>query len=49
MGATVRAVRRALLALGAAGVIAGALRLRGTGCTPPQAGGWRELSGPELG
>ena len=43
-----RAIRRALLALGVAGAIAGVLRLRGTGENPPQEGGWRELSGPEL-
>jgi hypothetical protein len=41
-------LRRALVALGIAGLIAGVLRLRGTGGTPPQEGGWRELSGPEL-
>lgn len=39
-----RVIRRALLALVAAGVIAGAVRLRGTGGVPPQDGGWRELS-----
>jgi hypothetical protein len=44
----VKALRRALLALGVAGVIAGAIRLRGTGGVPPQHGGWRELSGPDL-
>jgi hypothetical protein len=43
-----KAFRRALLALGLAGVIAAILRLRGTGGTPPQQGGWRELSGPDL-
>ena len=43
-----RRFHEALLALGAAGVIAGFLRLRGTGGTPPQGGGWRELSGPDL-
>ena len=43
-----RALRRALLALGAAGILAAAVRLRGTGGTPPQDGGWRELSGPDL-
>jgi hypothetical protein len=43
-----KALRRALLAIGLAGVIAAALRLRGTGGSPPQGGGWRELSGPEL-
>jgi hypothetical protein len=47
-GATMKALRRALLALGAAGVFAAVVRLRGTGGTPPQGGGWRELSGPDL-
>jgi len=37
-------LRRALVALGIAAAIAAVLRLRGTGGTPPQAGGWRELS-----
>ena len=41
-------LRRALIALGIAGLIAAALRIRGTGGVPPQGGGWRELSGPEL-
>lgn len=41
-------LRRALLAVGLAGLIAAVLRLRGTGGTPPQQGGWRELSGPDL-
>ncbi len=41
-------LRRALVALGLAGIIATVLRLRGTGGTPPQEGGWRELSGPDL-
>jgi hypothetical protein len=35
--------RRALVALGVAGIIAAVLRLRGSGGTPPQQGGWREL------
>ena len=43
-----RALRRALVALGVAGIIAGILRLRGSGGVPPQTGGWRELSGPDL-
>ena len=43
-----RSVRRALVALVTAGSIAGVLRLRGTAGLPPQDGGWRELSGPEL-
>lgn len=41
-------LRRALLALGLAGMIAAVLRLRGSGGTPPQNGGWRELDGPDL-
>jgi hypothetical protein len=41
-------LRRALAAVGIAGVIAAVLRLRGSGGTPPQSGGWRELSGPDL-
>ena len=43
-----RALRRALLALGVASAIAAVLRVRGTGGVPPQQGGWRELSGPDL-
>ncbi len=41
-------LRRALVALGAAGIIAAVLRVRGCGGTPPRDGGWRELTGPEL-
>ncbi|MEO7572972.1 MAG: hypothetical protein ABIX10_11115 [Acidimicrobiales bacterium] len=41
-------LRRALVALGLAGIIAAVLRVRGSGGTPPQQGGWRELSGPDL-
>jgi len=37
-----------MLALGVAGLVAGALRLRGRGGVPPQGGGWRELSGPDF-
>jgi hypothetical protein len=44
----VRAFRRALLALGATALITVIVRLRGSGGTPPQTGGWRELSGPDL-
>jgi hypothetical protein len=43
-----RFLRRAFLALGVTGMIAGVLRLRGTGEVPLQTGGWRELSGPDL-
>jgi len=41
-------LRRALVALGLAGGIAAVLRVRGTGGTPPQQGGWRELTPDEL-
>lgn len=46
-------LRRALLAVGVAGIIAGAIRLVGAGSASPQgragqSSGWRELSGPEL-
>jgi hypothetical protein len=41
-------IRRALLALGIAGIVAAILRVRGSGGVPPQSGGWRELSGPDL-
>jgi len=41
-------IRKALAAVVIAGLVAAVLRLRGTGGTPPQDGGWRELTGPEL-
>jgi hypothetical protein len=44
----ITAVRRALVALGVAGLVAAVLRLRGSGGTPPESGGWRELSGNDL-
>jgi hypothetical protein len=44
----IHAIRRGLLALGVAGIVAAAIRLRGSGGVPPQSGGWRELSGPDL-
>jgi hypothetical protein len=44
----VKMLRRALLAIAAAAAIAGVVRLRGSGGTPPQGGGWRELSGSDL-
>ena len=43
-----RTIRRALVALGVAGFVASVLRLRGTGGTPPQRGGWRELTPEDL-
>ena len=39
---------RTLMAIGLAGGIAAVLRLRGSGGTPPQQGGWRELTPEEL-
>jgi hypothetical protein len=41
-------LRRALVALGVAALLAAILRVRGTGGVPPRSGGWRELSGPDL-
>ncbi len=41
-------LRRAIAAVGVAALLAAGLRIRGTGGTPPQTGGWRELRGPEL-
>lgn len=43
-----KAIRRAILALVTAGLVAALVRLRGTGGVPPQSGGWRQLDGPEL-
>jgi len=37
-----------LVTLGFSVVIAGVIRLRGTGGTPPKRGGWRELPPDEL-
>ncbi len=36
------------MAVGLASVVAAVLRLRGTGGTPPQQGGWRELGDSDL-
>jgi len=41
-------IRQVLVAVGVAGLIAAALRLRGKGGTPPADGGWRLLEGPDL-
>jgi hypothetical protein len=43
---TVKLLRRALLALSLASLIAASLRLRGKGGVPPQEGGWSELRVP---
>jgi hypothetical protein len=43
-----KAVRRALVALFFAVVVAAIVRLRGSGGVPPQRGGWRELPPDEL-
>jgi hypothetical protein len=42
----VKLLRRILAAVLLAAAIAGSLRLRGTGGTPPQRGGWRQLQFP---
>jgi hypothetical protein len=39
----VRGLRRAALAIGIGSVFAALIRLRGSGGSPPQQGGWREL------
>jgi len=44
-----KAIRRAALALIVTAIVAGIVRLRGTGGVPPQRGGWRELPADELG
>jgi len=44
----VKRIRRVLMALGIAALIAAIVRVRGSGGVPPQGGGWRELSGPDL-
>jgi len=41
-------LRRAMVALGVAAMVAAVLRLRGNGGIPPQDGGWRELSTDDL-
>ncbi|NNE74132.1 MAG: hypothetical protein HKN26_10745 [Acidimicrobiales bacterium] len=41
-------VRRVAVVLVVVGLVAAIIRLRGSGGTPPQSGGWRELSGPDL-
>jgi hypothetical protein len=43
-----KTIRRTVIALGATVIIAGIVRLRGSGGTPPQRGGWRELPADEL-
>ena len=43
-----KALRRTLVALGVTIIVTGIVRLRGTGGTPPQRGGWRELPADEL-
>jgi hypothetical protein len=43
-----KTLRRTVIALGATVIIAGIVRLRGSGGTPPQRGGWRELPADEF-
>jgi hypothetical protein len=42
-----KVLRRALSAIVAMGIVAAVLRVRGSGGTPPQHGGWRPLDPPE--
>ncbi|MFN2607801.1 MAG: hypothetical protein ABR511_07875 [Acidimicrobiales bacterium] len=43
-----KTLRRAAFALAMAGLATAALKLKGSGEVPPQGGGWRELTGPDL-
>lgn len=43
-----RTLRRTLVALAASLVGLAAVRLRGSGGTPPRRGGWRELPASEI-
>ncbi|HVV35023.1 MAG TPA: hypothetical protein VHC63_00350 [Acidimicrobiales bacterium] len=43
-----KALRRAVLAVVVASVVAAVVRLRGSGGTPPTTGGWREVPADEL-
>ncbi len=43
-----QSLRRIMIAMGVAGLATLVIRLRGSGGTPPQTGGWQELAGPEL-
>ncbi len=43
-----KTIRRGLLAVGVATLVAGVLRLRGATVEPPKGGGWRELTPSEL-
>ena len=40
-------LRRAVFALSVAAAVAGVLRVRGRGGTPPQHGGWQPIDLPE--
>jgi hypothetical protein len=44
----VKALRRGLLALAMAGLVAAGLKVRGSAEVPAQGGGWRELTGTDL-
>jgi hypothetical protein len=44
----VKALRRAVLAVFVAAVLAAFVRLRGSGGTPPGGGGWREVPADDL-
>jgi hypothetical protein len=45
--AAMKLLRRIMSALAIAGLVAGVLRVRGSGGTPPQHGGWRPLELPD--
>jgi len=44
----VKSLRRALVAVTIATVVAAFVRLRGAGGTPPSGGGWREVPADDL-
>jgi hypothetical protein len=48
-GSVLKTLSRALLAVGAAAVVALIVRVRGKGGTPPHRGGWREVTVTDLG
>jgi hypothetical protein len=43
-----RGLRRAVMAVLLGALVGAVLRLLGADVTPPDRGGWRELSGPDL-
>ncbi len=47
-GHMLSAIRRTIVALGAAGLVALVIKLQGGESAPPLEGGWRELEGPDF-